>query len=104
MSDHSRTLRGGTGDGVAQLTPRESRVLALLPTYRTLAAIGDDLGIARPTVKTHVQHIYEKLGAANRAEAVRLAESEGLLPSATEARLVGHSDRATGRSSRAAAT
>jgi DNA-binding CsgD family transcriptional regulator len=31
-------------------------------------------------VKTNVQHIYEKLGASNRAEAVQLAESAGLLP------------------------
>ena len=31
-------------------------------------------------MKTHVQHIYEKLGATNRAEAVELAESAGLLP------------------------
>jgi len=54
--------------------------LGLLATYRTLAAIGEELGIGRPTVKTHVQHIYKKLGANTRAEAVRRAESEGWLP------------------------
>lgn len=63
------------------LTPTEAAVLTLLQTHRTLAAIGDQLGIGRPTVKTHVQHIYKKLGATNRAEAVELAESGGLLPS-----------------------
>lgn len=52
----------------------------LAPELPDVAAIGDELGIARPTVKTHVQHIYEKLGAANRAEAVHLAESAGLVP------------------------
>ena len=62
------------------LTPAEARVLALLPTYRTLAAIGDELGIARPTVKTHVQKIYKKLGVNTRAEAVQRAESAGWLP------------------------
>jgi LuxR family transcriptional regulator, maltose regulon positive regulatory protein len=62
------------------LTPAETRVLALLPTYRTLAAIGTQLGIGRPTVKTHVEHIYKKLGATTRAEAVKLAETGGLLP------------------------
>ena len=61
--------------------------MALLPTYLTLAAIGDELGIARPTVKTHVGHIYEKLQATSRAEAVRQAEDAGLLP--TPARHVG---------------
>jgi DNA-binding CsgD family transcriptional regulator len=64
----------------ASLTPAETRVLSLLPTYRTLAGIGVELGIGRPTVKTHVENIYKKLGATTRAEAVRRAESAGLLP------------------------
>ena len=55
------------------LTPAETRVLALLTTYQTLAGIGNQLGIARPTVKTHVQNIYN--WATKRAEAVKLAES-----------------------------
>ena len=62
------------------LTPAETRVLALLPTYRTLAAIGTELGVGRPTVKTHVENIYKKLGATTRAEAVTIAGSVGLLP------------------------
>ena len=62
------------------LTPAETRILFLLPTHRTLAAIGAQLGIGRPTVKTHVEHIYKKLGATDRAEAVALAERAGLLP------------------------
>ena len=64
----------------ASLTPAEARVLTLLPTYRTLSAIGNQLGIGRPTVKTHVHNIYKKLGASNRADAVNRAESAGLLP------------------------
>lgn len=67
------------------LTPAETRVLALLPTYRTLSEIGTELGIGRPTVKTHVENIYKKLEATNRAEAVKLADSIGLLsPSVTD--------------------
>jgi LuxR family transcriptional regulator, maltose regulon positive regulatory protein len=62
------------------LTPAETRVMALLPTYRSLAAIGTELGIGRPTVKTHVENIYKKLGATNRAEAVQIAETARLLP------------------------
>ena len=65
--------------GIA-FTPAERRVLALLATYRTLAGIGDELGISRPTVKTHVQHIYEKLGVNTRAEAVQRAEAGGWIP------------------------
>jgi DNA-binding NarL/FixJ family response regulator len=55
------------------------RVLSFLPTYRTLADIGTQLGIGRPTVKTHVENIYKKLGAKNRAEAVTLAGKAGFL-------------------------
>ena len=62
------------------LTPAETRILHLLPTHRTLAAIGTQLGIGRPTVKTHIEHIYKKLGATNRADAVTRAERKGLLP------------------------
>jgi len=65
---------------MTSLTPAETRVLALLPTYRTLAAIGTELGVGRPTVKTHVENIYKKLGATTRGEAVTLADSVGLLP------------------------
>jgi LuxR family maltose regulon positive regulatory protein len=71
--------RTRTGETVS-LTPAEIRVLSFLPTHRTLADIGTRLGIGRPTVKTHVQHIYKKLGATKRAEAVDLAEDAGLLP------------------------
>lgn len=72
-----------TSRASVSLTPAETRVLALLATYRTLAAIGDELGIGRPTVKTHVQHIYTKLGVGTRAEAVERAELVGLLPTRT---------------------
>ncbi len=69
-----------TSRRTGSLTPAETRVLRFLPTHRTLADIGMQLGIGRPTVKTHVANIYKKLGAAKRAEAVNLAESAGLLP------------------------
>lgn len=80
MTDRPTPPDGRSDGPSVPLTPAEMAVLALLPTYRTLAAIGDELGIARATVKTHVQHIYTKLAATNRAEAVRAAESAALLP------------------------
>jgi DNA-binding CsgD family transcriptional regulator len=64
------------------LTPTESHVLTLLATHLTLAAIGDQLGSRRSTVKTHVAHIYEKLGVRSRAGAVERASELGLLESA----------------------
>jgi LuxR family transcriptional regulator, maltose regulon positive regulatory protein len=80
ITNQPNTNRKKESRTAAVLTPAETRVLALLPTYRTLAAIGTQLGIGRPTVKTHVENIYKKLGATKRAEAVKLAESAGLLP------------------------
>lgn len=80
MASQPRASRKRASRTAVDLTPTEATVLTLLPTHRTLAAIGDRLGVSRPTVKTHVQHIYKKLGATNRAEAVELAESAGLLP------------------------
>jgi DNA-binding CsgD family transcriptional regulator len=75
----SRTTVSTKESARRSLTPAEARVLAPLPTYRTLSAIGNQIGTGRPTVKTHVAHICRKLGATKRAEAVKLAESAGLL-------------------------
>ncbi len=80
ITTHSKPPNKNKCCKTVSLTPAETRVLTLLPTHQTLAGIGSQLGIARPTVKTHVQNIYKKLGATKRAEAVKLAESAGLLP------------------------
>jgi DNA-binding CsgD family transcriptional regulator len=61
------------------LTPAESRVLALLPTHLTAEAIGERLGRRRSTVRTHICHIYKKLDARTRDEAVTRAQEAGLL-------------------------
>ncbi len=80
ITSHPQPPNKSKSRSTVSLTPAETRVLTLLSTYETLAGIGSQLGIARPTVKTHVQNIYKKLGATKRAEAVKLAESAGLLP------------------------
>jgi DNA-binding CsgD family transcriptional regulator len=69
------------------LTSAEQRVLTLLGTHRTLAAIGVQLGISRATVKSHVFRIYEKLGAHTRGQAVELAANAGLLPPAADSNI-----------------
>ena len=61
------------------LTPAESQVLSFLPTHLTVEAIAERLGRSRSTVKTHVAHIYDKLGATGRMEAVDRAWELGLL-------------------------
>ena len=84
MVSQPRASHKKASHAAVHLTPTETAILTLLPTHRTLAAIGDRLGIGRPTVKTHVQNIYRKLGATNRAEAVESAESAGLLPTGND--------------------
>lgn len=57
---------------------RERELLAFLGNGRTNAEIAESLHISPYTVKDHVSSLYRKLGARNRAEAVRLAQEFGL--------------------------
>jgi DNA-binding CsgD family transcriptional regulator len=57
-------------DAPADLTPREQQVMQLVAEGLTSARIATELGIAPATVRTHVEHVREKLGARTRAEAV----------------------------------
>jgi len=80
------------------LTAAESMVLPLLPTHLTVEAIAEQLGRRRSTTKTHIAHIYKKLDARTRAEAVARARDAGLLP-VPDVRAAGTESRP--RSSRA---
>jgi len=55
------------------LTPRESEVLFWVAQGKTNAEIGLILEAAAPTIKKHIEHIFEKLGVENRAGASLLA-------------------------------
>lgn len=57
------------------LTRRESEVLACLRTTMTAEEISAHLGIAYPTVKTHIRSVYRKLGVTSRREAVHSADA-----------------------------
>lgn len=60
----------GNGDIAERLTRRELQVLNLLAAGKTNAHIAGRLFISEGTVKSHIRHILDKLGAANRTEAV----------------------------------
>jgi DNA-binding NarL/FixJ family response regulator len=62
-----------------QLSPREREVLELLSEGLGVAAIARHLYVSESTAKTHISKIYEKLGAANRAQAIMSAIRSGLL-------------------------
>lgn len=61
------------------LTQRELQVLQLLARGRTNPEISEELFISPHTVKTHVVHIYEKLGVNDRAQAAVLASRYNLI-------------------------
>jgi LuxR family transcriptional regulator, maltose regulon positive regulatory protein len=58
---------------VEPLSSRELDVLRLLGSDLDGPAIARHLGVSLPTVRTHTQHIYAKLGVNNRRAAVRRA-------------------------------
>jgi DNA-binding NarL/FixJ family response regulator len=59
------------------LTKRETEILALMAEGKQYKEIAEDLGISALTVRTHIQHIYEKLHVRSRTEAVvRFLRSE----------------------------
>lgn len=57
------------------LSPRECDVLPLLLEGRTIVRIQETLFISAGTVSTHIRHIYQKTGQANRQELIDLAKS-----------------------------
>lgn len=62
-----------------QVTPRELSTLRLMADGKSNKEIAGALGISERTVKTHLGHLFEKLGVTSRTEAVRVATRRGLV-------------------------
>ena len=62
-----------------QLTPREMSTLKLLADGKANKEIANALDISERTVKTHLAHLFEKLGVTSRTEAVKVATHRGLV-------------------------
>ena len=61
------------------LTPRELEVLQLVAAGASNRQIGQDLMLSEATVKSHLVHIYDKLGVRSRTSAVAAAREQGVL-------------------------
>jgi DNA-binding NarL/FixJ family response regulator len=61
------------------LTERELEVLRLIARGRSNAEIAAELVVGEATVKTHINHIFAKLGARDRANAIVLAQEHHLI-------------------------
>jgi len=62
-----------------QLTPRELATLRLVADGKTNKEIAGELHISERTVKTHLGHLFEKLGVTSRTEAMKVASRRGLV-------------------------
>jgi DNA-binding NarL/FixJ family response regulator len=77
--DFAPRARDATRAPLPSLTPREGEILAMLAEGLPNKLIAARLGISDHTVKTHLEAIFDKLGASTRAEAVARAVRSGLL-------------------------
>ena len=62
-----------------QLTPREMAALKLMADGKANKEIATALDISERTVKTHLGHLFEKLGVTSRTEAIKVATRRGLV-------------------------
>ena len=68
---------------VEPLSITEMRVLQYLPTHLSMPQIASELYVSLNTIRTHMRHVYTKLGTHRRTETVERARELGLLaPSA----------------------
>jgi two-component system nitrate/nitrite response regulator NarL len=75
----AREIRMRVRDERAVLSPREQEVLVLIADGRSAPEIARELQVSTPTIKTHLQHLYEKLGVTERAAAVAEGMRQGLI-------------------------
>ena len=71
--------RRGSAPLLEGLSDAELRVLGYLPSNLTAAGIASELVVSTNTVRTHMRHIYAKLDAHTRSEAVARARELGLV-------------------------
>jgi DNA-binding NarL/FixJ family response regulator len=72
LADRSRIPEG-------RLSPREVEVLGLVAAGRSNRQIGQDLFLSEATVKSHLVHIFGKLGVSSRTSAVASARASGTI-------------------------
>jgi LuxR family maltose regulon positive regulatory protein len=79
LAGQVHTPSAGPQPPLEALSDSEVRVLRYLPTNLTVPEIAGELYVSRHTVRTHIRHLYAKLGTHTRAEAVARARALGLL-------------------------
>jgi DNA-binding NarL/FixJ family response regulator len=72
-------VAAAAGGALGVLTAKELEVLVLVGRGRTNAEISAEMHVAEGTVKTHINHVFSKLGLRDRAAAVIFAFEQGLV-------------------------
>ena len=67
-----------SGDGLKDITPRETAVLSALILGKSNKEIAGELFITESTVKYHICNLFSKMHVSNRTQAVRVAIEKGL--------------------------
>ena len=62
-----------------RMTARRLQVLERLAHGYTIEEVAREIHVTEATVRTHVQNIYNELGALNRADAIRIAKEKHLV-------------------------
>ena len=78
IKQFARIPRRESPKGLDELTARELEILRSIASGLSNAEIGKELYISDTTVKTHITHIFQKLGLRDRVQAVVLAYQAGL--------------------------
>ncbi len=79
LDGSSATRRGKAAPLLDELSDAEVRVVRYLPSNLKAPEIADELCVSANTVRTHIRHIYAKLDAHDRNNAVARARALGLL-------------------------
>lgn len=75
----SRLMQRATASAGGALSEREIEVLSLVARGSSNREIGRELHLSEATVKTHLIHIFDKLGVSDRTAAVTAALGKGIL-------------------------
>jgi two-component system nitrate/nitrite response regulator NarL len=75
----AREIRMRSTESRPLLSPRESEILGMTADGLSAPEVAEKLFLSAATVRTHLQHLYEKLGVSDRAAAVAEAMRRGLL-------------------------
>jgi two-component system nitrate/nitrite response regulator NarL len=75
----ARQIRTETGRGPAALSERQQEILRLTAEGLSAEHVGEELALSTSTVKTHLAHVYEKLGVSCGPAAVCEAMRRGIL-------------------------